>query len=139
MLLRYHAGDKKVWSVVRVPEAADEDRRQLHRELIAVQDERTEHVNRIRGLFDGQGIALPTVTAKCPEELRRCGNKEGGVKSGQRRGGLMVQNGPLQERAPIRKKLLQSSLAPMNTPTRILVNTHAPAEFPGIHLWPSST
>jgi transposase len=45
MLLRYHAGETKVWSVVRVPQAADEDRRQLHRERIAVQDERTEHVN----------------------------------------------------------------------------------------------
>src|SRR5262245_33252848 len=74
MLLRYHAGDTKVWSVVRVPPAGDEDRRQLHRELIAVQDERTEHVNRIKGLLAGQGIALPTVTAKFPEELKglRC-------------------------------------------------------------------
>jgi transposase len=71
MLLRYHAGETKVWSVVRVPTAADEDRRQLHRELIAVQDERTEHVNRIKGLLAGQGIALPTVTAKFPEELPR--------------------------------------------------------------------
>lgn len=69
MLLRYHAGETKVWSVVRVPEAADEDRRQLHRELIAVQDERTEHVNRIKGLLAGQGIALPTVTSDFPEEL----------------------------------------------------------------------
>jgi transposase len=71
MLLRYHAGETKVWSVVRVPTAADEDRRQLHRELIAVQDERTEHTNRIKGLLAGQGIALPTVTAKFPEELKR--------------------------------------------------------------------
>jgi transposase len=71
MLLRYHAGEKKVWSVLRVPEVADEDRRHLHRELIAVQDERTEHVNRIKGLLAGQGIALPTVTAKFPEELKR--------------------------------------------------------------------
>jgi len=71
MLLRFHAGEKKVWSVVRVPDAADEDRRQLHRELIAVQDERTEHINRIKGLLAGQGIALPTVTAKFPEALQR--------------------------------------------------------------------
>jgi transposase len=54
MLLRYHTGETKVWSVVRVPTAADEDRRQLHRELIAVQDERTEHVNRIKGRLAGQ-------------------------------------------------------------------------------------
>jgi transposase len=69
MLLRYHAGETRVWSVVRVPTAADEDRRQLHRELIAVQDERTEHVNRIKAFLAGQGIVLATVTAKFPAVL----------------------------------------------------------------------
>lgn len=33
MLLRYHAGDRKVWSVIRVPTPQEEDRRHLHREL----------------------------------------------------------------------------------------------------------
>jgi len=33
LLLRYHGGEGKVWSVVRVPSVADEDARQLHREL----------------------------------------------------------------------------------------------------------
>jgi transposase len=69
MLMRYHAGETRVWSVVRVPDEADEDRRQLHRELTQVQDERTEHVNRIKALLAGQGIALPTVTGAFPEEL----------------------------------------------------------------------
>ncbi len=69
MLLRYHAGETKVWSVVRVPEAADEDRRHLHRELIAVQDERTEHTNRIKAFLAGQGITLAQVTARFPEQL----------------------------------------------------------------------
>jgi transposase len=74
MLLRYHAGETKVWSVVRVPEPAAEDHRHLHRELITVQDERTEHVNRIKGLLAGQGIALAKVTAQFPEvlEQQRC-------------------------------------------------------------------
>jgi len=71
MLLRYHAGETKVWSVVHVPEVADEDRRHLHRELIAVQDERTEHTNRIKAFLAGQGIALAAVTAKFPEELAK--------------------------------------------------------------------
>ena len=71
MLLRFHAGETKVWSVVRVPAPADEDRRQLHRELIAVQDQRTEHTNRIKGFLAGQGIALATVTAKFPDELAK--------------------------------------------------------------------
>jgi len=76
MLLRYHAGESKVWSVVKVPQAADEDRRQLHRELIEVQDERTEHVNRIKAFLAGQGIALASVTATFPEQLAqlRCWN-----------------------------------------------------------------
>ena len=31
MLIRWHNGERKVWSVVHVPAVADEDRRQLHR------------------------------------------------------------------------------------------------------------
>ncbi len=69
MLLRYHAGEHKVWSVVRVPEPADEDRRQLHREIIAIQDERTEHINRIKGFLASQGIALAAVTKDFPAVL----------------------------------------------------------------------
>ena len=74
MLLRFHAGEHKVWSVVRVPDVAAEARRQLHRELIAVQDERTEHVNRIKALLASQGIALASVTATFLDDLaaRRC-------------------------------------------------------------------
>jgi transposase len=34
MLIRWHHGEKKVWAAVRIPTVADEDRRQLHRELI---------------------------------------------------------------------------------------------------------
>ena len=36
MLMRWHNGEKKVWSVVHPPSAEDEDHRQLHRELIAL-------------------------------------------------------------------------------------------------------
>src|SRR6516225_4254228 len=69
MLLRFHAGEHKVWSVVRVPDVAAEARRQLHRELIAVQDERTEHVNRIKALLASQGIALASVTSTFLDDL----------------------------------------------------------------------
>lgn len=61
LLLRYHGGEKKVWSVVRVPSAVAEDARQLHRELQELKDERTEHVNRIKGLLTSQGLRAPTV------------------------------------------------------------------------------
>jgi len=61
LLLRYHGGEKKVWSVVRVPSAVAEDARQLHRELQELKDERTEHVNRIKGLLTCQGLTAPEV------------------------------------------------------------------------------
>jgi transposase len=61
LLLRYHGGESKVWSVVRVPSAVAEDARQLHRELQELKDERTEHINRIKGLLASQGLAAPEV------------------------------------------------------------------------------
>src|SRR4030065_649267 len=48
MLVRYHAGESKVWSVVRVPTVEEEDRRQLHRELRTLKKERTRVTNRIK-------------------------------------------------------------------------------------------
>src|SRR6516164_7321708 len=59
MLLRYDAGEAKVWSVVRVPTVEEEDRRQLHRELRTLKQERTRAVNRMQGLLASQGLQLP--------------------------------------------------------------------------------
>jgi transposase len=42
MLVRYRNGERRVWSVVCVPDVADEDRRQLHRDLQELKDERTQ-------------------------------------------------------------------------------------------------
>src|SRR5262252_7953629 len=58
MLLRYAAGERKVWSVVRVPRVEDEDRRQLHRELLTAKRDRTRVINRIQGLLAGHGVQL---------------------------------------------------------------------------------
>jgi transposase len=58
MLLRHTAGEKKVWSVVRVPSVVDEDRRQLHRELLTTKRDRTRVINRIKGLLAGCGIRI---------------------------------------------------------------------------------
>jgi transposase len=57
MLIRWHLGERKLWGAVRVPDVADEDRRQLHRELIELKAQRTEHTNRIKGLLAGFGLA----------------------------------------------------------------------------------
>src|SRR5215472_12798292 len=56
MLIRWHLGERKLRGVVHVPDAADEDRRQLHRELIALKAQRTEHTHRIKGLLAGLGL-----------------------------------------------------------------------------------
>lgn len=55
-LIRFHNGEKKVWSVVRVPTPEQEDGRQLSRELDVLKGERTAHRNRIQGLLASQGV-----------------------------------------------------------------------------------
>jgi len=71
MLMRYHHGEEKVWSVVRIPSVEDEDRRQPDRELRALKDERTEHINRIKGLLSSVGLAVKTVSKDFPAQLKK--------------------------------------------------------------------
>lgn len=58
LLIRHGLGEAKVWRVVHVPPAAAEDRRQLHRELATLIEERTRLRNRVRGLLKSQGVGL---------------------------------------------------------------------------------
>jgi transposase len=58
LLLRHMAGEKKVRSVVRVPSVEEEDRRQLHREMLTAKQDRTRVINRIKGLLAGHGMQL---------------------------------------------------------------------------------
>ena len=58
MLLRYHAGEKKLWSVVHVPSPEQEDGRHLQREIRTLKKEQTRQINRIRGLLANQGVAV---------------------------------------------------------------------------------
>ena len=51
MLMRYLGGERRVWSVVRVPTPQEEDARRAHRELEQLKHERTAHSNRIRALL----------------------------------------------------------------------------------------
>jgi transposase len=68
MLIRYHGGEHKLWGVVNVPTSDDEDRRQPHRELMAVKGERTEHSNRIKGLLASLGLDV-AVDEHLPKRL----------------------------------------------------------------------
>ena len=58
ILIRYDYGEKKVCSMLRVPTEEEEDRRQLHRKLSALNKERTRTINRIRGILATQGIRI---------------------------------------------------------------------------------
>ena len=62
MLMRYHNGEQKLWSIVHVPSPEEEDQRQLHRELMTLIAERTRHINCIKGLLVSQGVVLAIQT-----------------------------------------------------------------------------
>jgi transposase len=85
MLIRWHHGEEHVWAVVRVPTLDDEDRRQLHRELIRLKAERTGHDNRIKGLLAGLGLSVTTIDAGFAERIGRLRQWDGaGVPPGLR-------------------------------------------------------
>jgi transposase len=69
MLLRYVSGETKLWSVVQVPTPAEEEARQLHRELLTLQHQATEHINRIKGLLATCGLALE-IDRHFPKKLK---------------------------------------------------------------------
>lgn len=58
-LMRWWGGEKKVWSVVRVPSVEAEDQRHLQRELTALKRERIRHTNRIKSFLILHGVRLP--------------------------------------------------------------------------------
>jgi transposase len=64
MLMRYHGGERKLWSVVRVPSMEAEDGRQLGRELESLNKERTRHRSRIRGLLIREGLEVKNPSGK---------------------------------------------------------------------------
>ncbi|MCK5651047.1 MAG: IS110 family transposase [Gemmatimonadetes bacterium] len=61
MLIRYHNGESRVWSVVYVPSPEAEDARHLHRELLTLKSERTRVTNRIKGLLAAQGLSVSSL------------------------------------------------------------------------------
>ena len=69
MLMRAEGGEQKVWSVVHVPTSLEEDRRQVHRELLFARRDRGRHTNRMKGLLVGQGVPLAKLR-EFPTHLR---------------------------------------------------------------------
>ena len=69
MLLRYAGGETKLWRVVQVPTPEEEDARQLHRELITLKHQATEHTNRIKSLLANCGLAIE-INKHFPKKLK---------------------------------------------------------------------
>ncbi|MGH7393821.1 MAG: IS110 family transposase [Candidatus Rokuibacteriota bacterium] len=59
MLVRVWAGERRVWSEVRVPTVAAEAARQVSRERTALTQEQTRLVNQLRGWLATWGASLP--------------------------------------------------------------------------------
>jgi transposase len=79
LLARHVAGSAKpVWSVVRVPTEAEEDRRHLHRELKTSKQDRTRVSNRIKSLLANNGLTL-TSWKDLPGQLKRLRMWSGGA------------------------------------------------------------
>ena len=80
MLMRYHGGERKIWSVVNVPGVEDEDGRNLNRDLDFLKKERNMHRNRIGGLLIQHGIEVKNPSSKRfleeLDSLRTWDNKE---------------------------------------------------------------
>ncbi|CAH2904233.1 MAG: Mobile element protein [uncultured Paraburkholderia sp.] len=51
MLMRYHAGERRLWAIALIPSPEQEDARRVHRELGRLRQERTAHSNRVRSLL----------------------------------------------------------------------------------------
>jgi transposase len=105
MLMRHAAGERKVWSVVHVPSVDEEDRRQLHQELLTAKRDRTRVINRLKGLLRSQGLTMPR-HGDFPTQLahlRRCygspvppGLRQRLVREGEQLAGLLHQVAQLE-------------------------------------------
>lgn len=72
MLVRDVAGERKVWSVVRVPSMEQEDKRRSNRERERLLKERTGHLNRMRSLLvlNGTDMKIGTRFKEDVEHVR---------------------------------------------------------------------
>jgi transposase len=69
MLMRYWGGETRLWGVARVPSETEEDERRLHRERERLIRERTAHRNRIRALWQLQGLVVEPNWRQFAEQL----------------------------------------------------------------------
>jgi transposase len=79
MLMRYCGGERRLWSVVKVPGVDEEDGRHLNREREVLKKERTMHRNRIRAFLIQHGLEAGNPSGKgFLEYLDSLGTWDGG-------------------------------------------------------------
>ena len=81
MLIRWHNGERKVWSTGPVPTVEQEDQRQLHREMIKLKAERTAEGNSIKGLLAALGLCV-IVDETLPTQLENLRQWDGWLFTG---------------------------------------------------------
>jgi transposase len=78
MLLRWHGGEWRLWSVLKAPTAEQEDVRRVERELDRLRGERTAHMNNRRQLAASVGLT-PTPydsgSSQVEQGISKAGNK----------------------------------------------------------------
>ncbi|MFQ5741431.1 MAG: IS110 family transposase, partial [Acidobacteriota bacterium] len=77
LLIRFHQGDERAFSTLRVPTPEQEDARHLHRHLKMLKRSRTRTINRIRGLLATQGVRLEKIQSGLQQGLKRLRDWEG--------------------------------------------------------------
>lgn len=76
LLMRWAQGERKVWSVVRVPTPEAEAARQVTREIDTVRQDRTRVRNRIHALLATQGVRC-SLTCRFPARLAQLQTGDG--------------------------------------------------------------
>jgi transposase len=136
LLLRWAGGERTVWSVVRVPDEAAEDVRQLSRAIGRLKTERGQHRSRLKSLLATQGLKLASVGGrswgKRVEGLRRWNGTPLGrhmqrelIAEGER---LDLVERQLAERKAERDGLVARSSEPAAVKARQLIDLRAIAE-----------
>ena len=134
MLMRYHHGEEKVWSVVHVPGVEEEDMRHLHRQLSRFKTDRTRHICRIEGVLASQGVRVP-LHADFLDKLEATRLWDGrplppGVRARVKREYATLQyvQGQIKQLKEERKELIETSEDPAIEKVRQLMKLRAIGE-----------
>ena len=95
-LIRWVAGERKVWSVVHVPTPEAEDARQVTREIDTVREDRTRVRTRIQALLATQGVRL-SLDRQFEVTLPQTGTGDGGALPAALRARLLREWAHLQQ------------------------------------------